>query len=414
MTRTLVNSVAATALAALAVAAGTARADDGPGLTVGNSCAVQCVKKALVSTTASSAKIEIETTVSAFVDVVVARKTTAPNGAPMISQAKSVHLYVTVGPPRTASFTDLEPDTEYSIALKATDLQGRTWKRNGTFRTLPVKTNGVGGPASIDSGLGCSVQCITKALFGQAPPDGSVATAELKTSTAAKIQLLVGADLAFHEIVFDQTNSWLVRSWKPQIRNLLPGMTYHVVVRATDAQGRVSERRGTFRTVSATALVTIQKIKIVNDGDKGKAKGELFFRYFFGGQEHGSQGFLKLGSGDVISPRIGGTSRPGVFYRLPANGDAKLQVGVTAEECDGHTYMKNCAVEMDFRDDGQYADVGDSFDLSDILSGVLPGWYGTGVAKPAGHDGYFVFGPGDRYVKILVLATVDLDYEWPS
>ena len=44
-------------------------------------------------------------------------------------------------------------------------------------------------------------------------------------------------------------------------------------MRATDAQGRISERRGTFRTVSATALVTIQKIKIVNDGDKGKAKG---------------------------------------------------------------------------------------------------------------------------------------------
>ena len=100
------------------------------------------------------------------------------------------------------------------------------------------------------------MQCITKALFGQAPPDGSVANADLKTSTGAKIQLLVGADQAFHEIVFDQTNPWLVRSWKPQIRNLLPGTTYHVVVRATDAQGRISERRGTFRTVSATALLT--------------------------------------------------------------------------------------------------------------------------------------------------------------
>jgi len=185
-------------------------------------------------------------------------------------------------------------------------------------------------------------------------------------------------------------------------------------VRATDAQGRISERRGTFHTVSATALVTIQKIKIVNDGDKGKAKGELYFRYFFAGQEHGNYGFRKLGSGAVIDAKINGTSRPGVFYRFPANGDAKLDVHVSAEECDGPTYMSNCAVEGELDASGQYAYVGGTFRLADILAGNLPGWYGTGVTQPAGHDGYFVFGPGDRYVKILVLATVDLDYEWPS
>ena len=94
---------------------------------------------------------------------------------------------------------------------------------------------------------------------------------------------------------------------------------------------------------------------------------------------------------------------------------------MTAEECDGHTYMSNCAVESSFGDDrydhricsDSTPYVGGNFRLSDILTGALPGWYGTGVAQPTGHDGYFVFGPGDRYVKILVLATVDLDYEWP-
>ena len=75
--------------------------------------------------------------------------------------------------------------------------------------------------------------------------------------------------------------------------------------------------------------------------------------------------------------------------------------------------MKNCAVESNFGDDrydhvtliGQYADVGGNFRLADILTGALPGWYGTGVGQPTGHDGYFVFGPGDRYVKILALAA---------
>jgi hypothetical protein len=373
------------------------------------------VKKAAVSATASSAKVELETTIVAVVTVWVARQVTgSPPGTLMASQAKVVQLYLPAGATRTASFDGLEPDTTYAIAVKATDVHGKSSTRTGTFKTLPVKTNGIGGPNTLDSGVGCSVQCITTALFGQAPPDGSVANAELKTSTDAKIQLIVGADQQFHEIVFDQTNPWLVRLWKPKIRNLLPGTTYHVVVRATDAQGRISERRGTFDTVSATALVTIQKIKIVNDGDKGKARGELYFRYFFAGQEHGNYGFRKLGSGAVIDAKVNGNPRPGVFYRVPANGDAKLDVHASAEECDGHTYMKNCAVEGQIVADSQYAYVGGKFRLQDILSGALPGWYGTGVTKPAGHDGYFVFGPGDRYVKILVLATVDLDYEWPS
>jgi hypothetical protein len=338
-----------------------------------------------------------------------------PPGTVAASQAKVVKLYLPAGATRMASFDGLEPDTTYTIGVKATDVHGKSSTRIGTFKTLPVKTNGLGGADSLDSGLGCSVECITTALFRQAPPDGSVVNAELRTATPAKFQLLVGADQQFHEIVFDQTNPWLVRLWKPKIHDLLPGTTYHVVVRATDSQGRISERRGTFRTVSATALVTIQKIKIVNDGDKGKAKGELNFRYWFAGVDRAGSDVRKLGSGQVVSATQWGTSRPGVFYRFPATGDAKLDVHVSAEECDGHAQMKNCAIESITSPDHlveQYAYVGDNFRLADILSGALPGWYGTGVSPPAGHDGYFVFGPGNKYVKILVLATVDLDYEW--
>ena len=98
-----------------------------------------------------------------------------------------------------------------------------------------MKTNGLGGPDTIDSGLGCSVQCITTALFSQAPPDGSVANAVLKTATDAKIQLIVGADQQFHQIVFDQANPWLVRLWNPQIRNLRAAR--HVPHRVRDRAG---------------------------------------------------------------------------------------------------------------------------------------------------------------------------------
>jgi hypothetical protein len=421
MTRTsiLITSALAALAAVLVVAAGTARADDGPQISAGNGCAVQCVKQAIVTPTASSAKVQVETTVTAYVTVSVKKQSSGGStGSLTTSQEQVAHVAVPGGHMRTVAFSGLEPDTVYAIAVKARDAQGQSSTRTGTFRTLPVKTNGIGGPNTIDSGLGCSVECITKALFTQAPPNGAVENAEIKTATDAKIQLVVGADLNFHKIVSDQSSPGLVRIWKTQIGGLLPGTTYHVVVRATDSQGRISERRGTFSTVRATALVTLQKIKIVADGDKGSAKGELYFRYWFAGKEWTSSGFYKLGSGQVVSTHANGTSRPGVFYRFPANGaDSAFDIHVSAEECDGHTYMKNCEVETlagPWQLADQFAYVGAKLKLADILSGSLPGWYGTGVTQPAGHDRYFVFGPGNGYVKILVLATVDLDYEWPS
>ncbi|HZO62055.1 MAG TPA: hypothetical protein VFB35_03660 [Gaiellaceae bacterium] len=405
----------AAVVAALALTAGTASADDGLGLAAQAGCSVQCVEKAAVSATASSARVDIQTAVKAFVDVTVAQQAAGGGDALTLPRpAKTVHAYVVPGPAHAVSFFDLQPDTTYTISLKATDFQGRSWRRSGTFHTLQVKRNGaVGGPATIDSGLGCAAQCITRARFSQAPPDGSVASLDVTTAVDAKVKVAVARDAEFFQLVASQSSPGYVRSWHTQVGGLLPGTTYHVVMRATDRQGRVLDRKGTFRTVPATALVTIQKIKVVADGDKGSAKGELYFRYTFGGVELANYGFVKLGSGSLITAKSNSTSRPTVGYRFAANGDAKLDVRVTAEECDGPALMRNCVVEQDPVD--QYTVAGGLFDLSDLLSGALPGWYGTGVAQSAGHDGYFVFGsPAGDYVKILVFATVDLDYEWPS
>ena len=79
--KTLFGLVAAALVAALTIAAGTATAAVGPTITAGTGCAVQCVKKAAVSTTASSAKVELETTVLAVVRVWVAKQTAATRPA---------------------------------------------------------------------------------------------------------------------------------------------------------------------------------------------------------------------------------------------------------------------------------------------------------------------------------------------
>ena len=75
ITRTLLTSVAAALLAALTIVAGTASAAEGPTFTAGTGCAAQCIEKALVTVTATSAKVELETTVLAHLTVYVTKQT---------------------------------------------------------------------------------------------------------------------------------------------------------------------------------------------------------------------------------------------------------------------------------------------------------------------------------------------------
>ncbi len=414
-------AVAAALVAALAIAAGTAAAAVGPTLTVGTGCAAQCITRAAVTVTATSAQVELKTTVLAHLTVYVTRQT-APSttGGLTSSQTRKVYLSPFL-PNRTASFEGLEPDTTYTILVKATDLKNQTATRQGTFRTLPVKTTGLGGPDTIDSGLGCSVQCITKAQISQKAPAASVATVDIATATDARIQLVVSRDkpvqtaggLAQYDVVSNQISPGLTRSFKVHVDGLGYGTTYYVVVRAKDAEGRLNTRQGSFRTVSATATVTIHKIKVVDDGDKGSNTGELYFRLWHGDDPFSSwySGRKKLDSGDVLGVKTG--SNAGYSFQVPANEGATFDMRMLGEECDA-VLKKNCLLEAGGPSILQWASAGGTFDVSKLLAkGALPSWYGTGVAAPAGHDAYFVFGTLDRYVKFYVLATLDVDVDWP-
>jgi hypothetical protein len=114
MTRTsiLTTSALAVLAAAFAVAAGTARADDGPQITAGTGCSVQCVKQAIVTPTASSAKVQVETKVTAYVTVSVKKQSSGGStGTLTTSQEQVDHVTVPGGHMRTLVFSDLEPDT---------------------------------------------------------------------------------------------------------------------------------------------------------------------------------------------------------------------------------------------------------------------------------------------------------------
>jgi hypothetical protein len=368
--------------------------------------------------------VQLETTVLAHLTVYVTKK--IPPGTTTSGFASNQTRKVSISafsPWKTALVKGLEPDTTYAITVKATDLKGQTAYRKGTFETLPVKSAGLGGADSIAADVGCSAQCITRARATQRKPAGSIADIAIATSTKAKIRLVVSRDKptqtaagpVSNDVVSSQQSTGLATSWKTQVGGLDYGTTYYAVVKATDAKGRTSVRQGSFRTVRATATVTIHKIKVVSDGDKGRNKGELYFRLWLGDEDYASWGTgqVKIGSGSVYTvtsaPRVLGFS-----FTVPANGDATFFMGMLAEECDA-VLKKNCLLEagggnkMD-----QWAQAGGMFDVSTLLSqGALPSWYGTGVTPPAGHDGYFVFGSTDRYVKFLVLATIDIQVHWP-
>jgi hypothetical protein len=422
-TRTLLSSFAAAFVATLSIAAGTASAESPPTLSAGPGCSVQCISKAAVTATATAAKVELATMVVAHLKVTVSKQATGGGGL-VANQAKTVSVSA-FSPHKTAYFLGLEPDTTYTIAVRATDLQGRSSVRSGTFKTLPIKTTGVGGPNQIDSGLGCSRQCITKALVSQKQPEGTTARIDVRTSTTAHIQIdvshdkpvqLAGGGLAQYDVVSRQWTPSPTKEWAPVVAELEYGTKYYVVVRARDAQGRVSMRQGSFRTVSATATVMLHKIKVLNDGDKGSNRGEMFFHLWLHDDEAATwgTGLRKLSSGDTTNVNPIGSSRPGFAFQVSANGDAEFSLAMVGEECD-KVLKKNCLLEYGRkRNFDDWAMASGRFDVSDLLKpSTLPGWHGTGVSEPAGHDGYFVFGTTDRYVKFLVLATIDLHVDWP-
>jgi hypothetical protein len=413
----------AAALGALALAAApSAPAATSPGTIVaGIGCSVSCIETAVVEPTTTTAVLTVKTPIDTKITLSVTKGSTA--GGITTGGQQPEHLPSSAYR-RHHGFViwQLEPATTYRIVVRASDRQEKSSTREGHFETLPVKTTDAGkGPGAIASNVGCSVQCITHALFTQSKPAASIAAAEMRTTTAAKIQLLVFSDDAFIDVVSDLRSPGYVTSWKTSVGGLASGTKYYAEVRATDAQGHTSVRQGSFRTVRRTAVVTFAKIKVISDADKGWAAGEVMFSLRAGGKLYSEGGFRKVDSGDVISVRGYGTSRPGRSFSVAANGSAKLELAVLGFECDNALLMKNCIVEghlertLDWGGgsygEDDYAWAGGSFDVDALLAGdALPPGYGI----PGGHDTYVTFETAAHQLKFRVYAYIDVHYEWPA
>jgi hypothetical protein len=400
--QTLLASIAAALALCAAATAG------GPVLAAPGGCALACIEQALVTPTASSASVELRTSVPASVTV-----ETAPVDAELGLAAGPAHRDIVLPPfltSRTVLIPGLQPETTYRIVVHARDLQGHVQTRSGSFTTRKVKVAVDLPDLGLSAGLGCKVDCLERGTLTGDPQVPGRARVELRATVPVTFQvLLVARDSSGRLLDQRGVSTGAGRtSYATTLDGLLTGTRYTVTAKATDADGHVRSEHGTFRTRSAKALVTVHAIRIVDDADDGGNAGEIDLDLVAQGDLFWTMDFRRIDSGTTFAPHMPGTSRPGVWTRVSVDGLKRLRLQAGGVECDwsilSHCDREAGTVGADWEASATTdVDLGDAF----VSDGGLPPGYGTGL--PAGHDAYAIFETTDHDLKFRVYATVDVE-----
>jgi hypothetical protein len=254
-------------------------------------------------------------------------------------------------------------------------------------------------PGGLNAGLGCSAQCIQKALV---TPTMTGARLEVETDTPARIAIRISdqapgfidgtpwipnPDYAAHTV-----STYTSRTF--QIDRLAAGTRFHILVTATDAEGRSAYRLGTFETLDPPPLppavqtqavrVMFYKVKIKNDADS-VGKGEIALNFCVKGDcGIGEGAYLKLGSGQTYAA---------LETRTVADGSGEIELRVDGDEYDFATANEHSSPRL-------------VVDLDDLDDNVVGGDYGN---MPYGHDAYVSFeSPSSDSLEFRVYAWVDV------
>ncbi len=340
---------------AVAAAAGTASATAGTftavtsggpipigGFGAGAGCSISCIKSAIVTPTASSASVEVKTSVPTSTTVSVTRLD-AQLGLTTGSAPKDI-VVPTFAMVRTVQFGGLEPETSYRISVTARDMGGKEETRTGTFKTRAVKVAVDVPSLDLSAGLGCKVDCIERGTAKAHPTQVGRVDFDIRLTEKGKAQLDLYVSNGKGGLKLEQIigSSSGITTWKPAAKGLLTGTKYTIRIKATDEQGRSRVEWGSIRTAKAQALVTFHSIKVLDDGETGR--GEISFSYGVEANSMGGDGFHKLSSGDTYTPKAYNSNRPKVSILTSIDGHRKLDVSVLGVECDA-VLMKNCVVE---------------------------------------------------------------------
>jgi hypothetical protein len=254
-------------------------------------------------------------------------------------------------------------------------------------------------PVGLNAGLGCSAQCIQKALVAPTMTGGSL---QVETDTPARIKVWV-SDQAPGSIdgkPWIPNPDYLGQTWNAytaftfELDGLAAGTTQHILVTATDADGRTAYRLGTFETLEPpplppavqgkTVKVTFFKVQILNDADK-HGKGDIQFRFVVG-DDAVHFAYEKLNSGQSYRPPLEAHT-----VSVPSGQIARIEVdGIEFDK--GSDDLSSTAVLVD---------------PEHLEDQVFGNDYG---GMPYGHDAYLVFeSPPRDYLEFRVYAWIDLE-----
>jgi hypothetical protein len=290
-------------LTALTIATVAAPASAAPDLASNVGCSVDCIRTALVYPSTNAAAIRVETDTPARITVLIRR-----TGGPIMAVRSSDGLRKVF----VAFVGGLENDALHSIGVQAVDSQGQANVRSSTFRTLRPQTiadgNGIGDLAS---GAGCAAQCIRTAGV-----EAGLRAAKMTVNTNVPARLMITASRdaplptsqgpAFANPEVDIRTSQMSTEWSGELLDLVASRRYNVIVRAIDANGRMSVRQGSFETAKRQAIVTFKRIRVHYDGDKGANRGELSFHAKVNGYWRLERGEGKVKSNSTVHFPNGG------------------------------------------------------------------------------------------------------------
>ncbi len=276
--------------------------------------------------------------------------------------------------------------------------------------TLPVAA-GPAAPVGVGSGLGCAAQCIKT---GVTTSHGKSVDLHVTTDTPAKLQAQIstlpplpnGNSPPYFTNPKTQSDNSFRTDWTTAFTALEPDTTYHIVVRATDGNGKTAYQQGTFKTLERKVVVTFTKILVIDDADHGVNKGEVSFDFFVNDQEVGRLDQQKIKSGQSIHFSV---------YANLTDAPRWLTITVRGLECDVVGWKCAEEAEGDFPTTGggsyqdwDYAHAYTFVNVDDPDMGALPPNYGTDL--PAGHDGYLIFDTTGYHLKFRVYGYFDTDY----
>ena len=272
MTR-IAQTLLASLVAALALCA--AATAGGPVLAAGGGCALACIEQALVTPTASSASVAIETSVPASVTV-----ETAPVDAGLGLATGPAPRDLVVPPfvtTRTVLIPGLRPETTYRIVVHARDAQGHVQTRSGTFTTRKVKVAVDLPDVGLSAGLGCKADCLERGTL----------TSDADVPGRARLALRATVPVTFENFGKKVTITFSLKqenkTWKIEDIRFTRGDSLMKWLKDTYPAGaaKVTPADGTFdgRYQVGETTCTVEPIKMSYEVRWAKGKGAENFFY---------------------------------------------------------------------------------------------------------------------------------------